>query len=233
MAELNPQQFFHGTTSPIKDGMVRPANDVDKSVSEYSMGDPGDMSEGDHAFVTRDENYAWNAAGTFHRNGMRPRVYETGPAPDMKPGPWNKDHPDILKHLELDDDSNHFGPRDKWTTEQVDRLHQPEYASKTGFPVRQRIDIMPGHQGTFPEINWNRFKEGGHRSQGLYETNHPEDNQVRYGMNWNEGVFDQAAKENNRVDLERNPPSRKAVFRASMEGKPIQPDPHRGQSTLF
>jgi hypothetical protein len=40
---------------------------------------------------------------------------------------------------------------------------------------------MPGRQGTFPQFNWNRFKEGGHRSQMGYEMNHPTDEQVKYG----------------------------------------------------
>src|SRR6478735_621393 len=85
--------LYHGTTSAIKD-RVLPADAVNKNVSPYSMGDPGDMSEGDHAFATKDEHYAWHAAGTFHKNGRRPRVYEVSPAHDMEPGPWNKDHPD-------------------------------------------------------------------------------------------------------------------------------------------
>jgi hypothetical protein len=106
-APLNGDQFFHGTTHAIKDKMVRPVNDLDDhhQVSEYSMGDPGDMSEGDHAFAARnDENYAWQAAHIFHPNGLRPRVYEVDPAADMKPGPWNPKHPDFLAHHDLHDD---------------------------------------------------------------------------------------------------------------------------------
>lgn len=175
MSALNGDQFFHGTTSPIKDGMVRPANHVDKYVSEHSMGDPGDMSEGDHAFVAKnDENYAWHAANTFHVNGMRPRVYETGPAADMKPGPWNRAHPDFEEHHEYD--------KGTMPESEKARNHQDEWGSKTGFPVKQRIDIMPGRQGTFPEVNWNRFKEDGLRSNLATEMNHPTDHQIKYGM---------------------------------------------------
>ena len=184
-------QFFHGTTSHIPD-VVRPANVVNKHVSEYSMGDPGDMSEGDHAFAIRNnEGYAWHAAGTFHRNGRRPRVYEVEPAADMKPGPWNKEHPDFLAHHELDDPDNYptvdsksedypvmMGMREE--AERARENHQDEWASPTGFKVKQRLDIMPGHQGTFPEVNWNRFKKDGPYHGG--EANHPTDEQVRYGM---------------------------------------------------
>jgi hypothetical protein len=168
------EHFYHGTTSAIKDGMVRPANATDRYVSEHSMGDPGDMSEGDHAFVIRNhENYAWHAANNFHTNGMRPRVYETEPAADMKPGPWNREHPDFEEHHEYDPGT--------MPEEEKARQHQDEWASKTGFKVRQRIDIMPGRQGTFSEFNWNRFKEGGHRSSMGYDVNHPTDAQVKYG----------------------------------------------------
>lgn len=176
-------QFFHGTTHAITDGVVRPVNDVPgKHVSEYSMGDPGDMSEGDHAFAIRnDENYAWHAAGTFHKNGRRPRVYEVEPAADMKPGPWNKEHPDFLRHAELDPDDKDY-PIDDWMrSDAVKSHHQDEWASKTGFPVKKRIDIMPGRQGTFPEVNWNRFKgPDTHPAYGP-DVNHPSDDQIKYG----------------------------------------------------
>jgi hypothetical protein len=183
--------YFHGTTHNITDGMVRPADDVDKEPSEYSMGDPGDLSEGDHAFVVRNnENYAWHAALTFHKNGRRPRVYETGPSPDMKPGPWNKEHPDFLYHHGLEDpqDYPHVGPdSDDYPTslsmkedaEEARANHQDEWASPTGFPVRKRIDIMPGRQGTFPTENWNKYKNGSPR-YGI-DANHPHDMQIQYG----------------------------------------------------
>lgn len=195
MANLNPDQFFHGTTAAIKDGVVRPVNDVPgKHVSEYSMGDPGDMSEGDHAFaIKNDENYAWHAAHTFHANGRRPRVYEVEPAADMKPGPYNKEHPDFLEHHELDNpdhyptvglDSDDYramvGMREAAEDARADH-HQDEWGSPTGFKVKQRVDTMPGRQGTFPEVNWDRLKS----SQAPHwagSASHPDDEQVRYGM---------------------------------------------------
>lgn len=183
------ENFYHGTTHNITD-VVRPANDVDRHVSEYSMGDPGDLSEGDHAFaIKNDENYAWHAANTFHPGARRPRVYEVEPAKDMVPGPWNKDHPNFLEHHGLDDpDSFHVAPGSddepyiKALREEVEEKranHQDEWASPTGFPVRKRIDIMPGRQGTFPQTNWNRFKKDG--PYGGPDVNHPTHEQVQYG----------------------------------------------------
>lgn len=229
--------LYHGTTHVIRDGVVRPADAVDKNVSEYSMGDPGDMSEGDHAFATKDENYAWNAAGTFHKNGRRPRVYETEPAHDMVPGPWNKEHPDFLMHHGLDDPNDYHvapGSEDEETHAYAKEaaenarteLHQPEYASKTGFPVRSRLDIMPGHQGTFPTVNWNRFKPADTSPAYGPDANHPSDEAIEYGH---------LPKEPDRTGdmLESQHPENRrggASLRAFMEGKP---EPEHKDPTLF
>lgn len=227
MSVLNGDQFFHGTTYPITD-MVRPANDTDHHVSEYSMGDPGDMSEGDHAFVSRNnEAYAWHAAHAFHVNGRRPRVYETGPAEDMKPGPWNKEHPDFLAHHELDDPDY---PPSKEDVATAESNHQDEWASKTGFPVRRRIDIMPGRQGTFPEINWNRFKQGGHRTAMGLEVNHPTSEQVQYGMMGHPGK--RASDPRNFGPDEGVKRRGGASLRAFLEGKP-DPGPLADHPRLF
>jgi hypothetical protein len=185
-----PGRFFHGTTHAIKDGVVRPADAVDKGVSEYSFGDPGDMSEGDHAFAIRNnENYAWHAATTFHPSLRRARVYEVEPAADMKPGPWNKEHPNFLQHHELDD-PDHYPTVSKDSddypvmtamreeAENARANHQDEWASQSGFPVRKRIDVMPGRQGTFPNISWGRFSNQPYNQR----MNHPDDEDVKYGV---------------------------------------------------
>lgn len=164
---LNPQQFFHGTTYDVSD-KVLPAKTAGTKVSGYSEGDPGDLSQGDHAFAIRnDEDYAWRAAIQFHNNGGRPRVYTVDPAPDMKPGPWNKEHRDFSYHVASR--VNHSDP---------EALHQDEWASKEGFNVTGRVDIAPGHQGTFPQLNWNQFRGEGH---GGYDANHPSDAVIKWG----------------------------------------------------
>lgn len=231
MSNLNPDQFFHGTTHAIKDGVVRPADDADKDVSEHSFGDPGDMSEGDHAFAIRNnEHYAWHAAATFHSSLRRPRVYEVEPAPDMKPGPWNKEHPNFLAHHELDSDDPDYPPHPDDVAE-AERNHQDEWASPTGFPVKRRIDIMPGRQGTFPQVSWDRFQTSGPR--GGSGASHPSDSQVKYGMGLQQAP-EAAHKEHAAVTEERAPaPKRRtgASLRAFMEGKP-DPGP-KPQPTLF
>jgi hypothetical protein len=209
---------------------VRPANDVDKYPSEGSMGDPGDLSQGDHAFVTQDEAYAWHAAGTFHKNGRRPRVYETGPAADMKPGPWNKEHPDFLAHHELDDPDYPPHPDDVAAAQE---RHQPEWASPTGFPVRKRIDIMPGHQGTFPGENWNKYKDPEQMSPAYGpDANHPSDEEARYGtLGHPEKRSTGPANYGPPPDRSGAAPRRTgAALRAYMQGKP-EPEPK--YATLF
>lgn len=219
---LNPDQFFHGTTAAVKDGMVRPANAVDKNPSEWSMGDPGDMSEGDHAFAVRgSEYYAWHAAHNFHNNGRRPRVYEVDPAKDMKPGPWNKEHPDFLEHNDLDSASHPDDIQDA-----MDH-HQDEWASKTGFRVRKRIDIMPGRQGTFSEVNWNKYKSVGARFGP--DANHPNHEQALYGMH-----HEDIPKTSDLPEPEEEPRRRSgASLRAFMEGKPEPKPEPRHELTLF
>lgn len=228
---LSPDQFFHGTTHNIADGMVRPADHADKNVSEYSFGDPGNMSEGDHAFVIRNhEDYAWHAANTFHPSLRRSRVYEVGAADDMKPGPWNKEHPNYASH--------HWGeesvPNSQMDKEEVEAAlregqHQDEWGSKTGFPVKKRIDIMPGQQGTFPGISWGRFSEHPYH-QGI---NHPSNEAVRYGHAGLDRVLDQAHKMNTPAPVEGRQPGQ--TLRDFMMGKPAPKpgEPNHPQGALF
>lgn len=230
MTDLNPQQFYHGTTYPIKDTHVRPAWDVDKDPSDYSMGDPGDMSEGDHAFVSEDEGHAWRIANTVRQGPGRPRVYSTGDAPDKKPGPWNPQHPDWLSHVEMDHPDPEYQPTKDQIHEEIMEGSLPEWGSKTGFPVRERIDIMPGHQGTFPNINWKRYSGVDNAA-----ANHPSDYMVQYGhVNTTKMVKD-AHKDNEAFNQQKpglKEPSRRSgrALRAFMMGKP---EPPEHLATLF
>lgn len=235
---LNPQQFFHGTTHAIKDTHVRPGWDVDKDPSEYSMGDPGDMSEGDHAFVSEDEHHAWRIANTVRQGPGRPRVYSTGDAPDKKPGPWNPQHPNFLEHAELDHPDPQYAPTKDQIHEEIMTASLPEWGSKTGFPVRERIDIMPGHQGTFPNINWKRYSEGITNASA----NHPNDTMVQYGSlglkrSPHERVHAEAIKDNEAFNQQKpglKEPSRRtgAALKAYMRGEP-DPGPLADHPRLF
>lgn len=161
-------QFFHGTTHDVGE-RVLPASKAGVPVSGYTEGDPGNLSGGDHAFAVRnDEDYAWRAALRFHSNGQRPRVYKVEPADDMKPGPWNKEHRDFYQHVS-----------ERMNVSDPSALHQDEWASRTGFKVTGQHDIAPGHQGTFPSLNWNQFKRNGPKVGP--DANHPSDSLIKWG----------------------------------------------------
>jgi hypothetical protein len=51
------------------------------------------------------------------------------------------------------------------------------------FNVEDRIDTMPGHQGTFPSINWKQFEQFVPNPEGIpRDVNHPTPHQVEHGM---------------------------------------------------
>lgn len=47
--------------------------------------------------------------------------------------------------------------------------------------ITGRHDIMPGRQGTFPDLNWNQFKGKDHDEYDTVDVNHPTDAEVKYG----------------------------------------------------
>lgn len=52
----------------------------------------------------------------------------------------------------------------------------PEWVSRKGFKVTEQIDTKPGHQGTFPSVNWNLHKVRGYGS----DANHPDWEEVQH-----------------------------------------------------
>jgi hypothetical protein len=87
---------------------------------------------------------------------------------------------------------------------------------------------MPGRQGTFPGVNWNRAKP--HGPWGT-DVNHPRDMEVQYGMMGHNGP-EAAHKEKAQIEKERESTGRQGrSLREFMEGKPVQPN--HGHPTLF
>ena len=72
-------------------------------------------------------------------------------------------------------------------------LGKDEVVSQIGFPIKRRIDTMPGRQGTFPQINWwdhthpvgkdiwdpKKYQAWEHVDSA--EVNHPSDDEITYG----------------------------------------------------
>lgn len=163
--------LFHGSGQDIS--KVRPSQ-------EHGVSTFGDAGKGttqvakEHAFATTSEHDAWyfagRAHGAYHQRDetgapVRPRVYTVAPHPDMQMGLRNSERPG--------------GPRPSRFG-----LNNPDKGEYTAphFNVTGRIDIKPGHQGTFPQINWNQFPKG--NFNGPYvsdDLNHPSKEDEEFG----------------------------------------------------
>lgn len=156
------ESFFHGTASHISDA-VRPGAQVGKTVWGRTGESHGQPSE-EHAFATSHEDEAWNFArfaGGADKS-RRARVYTVAPHPDMKVGVHHPEHAEYSPDL--------------------GGIH--EYVAPE-FKVTGRHDIAPGHQGTFPNINWHQFAH----ADIFGDPNHPTSEQVEEGQSFYPGTF--------------------------------------------
>jgi len=147
MSNLSPHQFplYHGTSHPIEGNHIIPGADIGHSGWGDTGGDLHDEASEDHAWATPSEKVAWGYAlfsSTQHDDwrsagkdpAMRPRVHEVAPNAHMSEGKT-------------------------WTI--ADHGHQ-EFKAPSFEKTGTVHDIMPGRQGTFPNINWAQF----HRDPG-------------------------------------------------------------------
>lgn len=149
------EQFFHGTRYDIRHTVLPGGRAPHRNWF-------GEDNPHGKAFATTDEDIAWDYAKGAEGNWdkRRTRVYEVAPSAKREPGTWNKQHP------------GHSG---------LDREDMKEWMAPS-WKVRRRIDIKPGHQGTFPQLNWNQFAshEGPNKVQ-QGDVNHPTPRQVESG----------------------------------------------------
>jgi hypothetical protein len=172
---LQPKQFFHGSDREIKGTHILPAEKIKEEGNYPGMHTAGGRPVGAQAFATTNENVAWNFAG--HGRG-RQRVYQVSDDTGTRDlGLYNVEHPD------------HYGSGRSDLAEHI----------ANQWKIEKRLDIMPGHQGTFP-INWAQFKPGMHWG----DVNHPKPQDVEQGhegsrmrRNYDES---QAAQHRNRVE---------------------------------
>lgn len=162
------QQFFHGTTHDIPvGGYIVPAKQSGRS--QWNGAGYGGQRSESHAFATGKEHEAWHfadTAGTIQRSQYlhgyadeapgRVRVHVVDAAPKMRYGIYNPKN------------FNHDSRNGSW-----DEYTAPRFKSKG------TIDIKPGHQGTFPQLNWNQF--GGPDFPYHQDANHPTDEQIEKG----------------------------------------------------
>lgn len=160
---LNTSQFlYHGTARPIEGDKILPASVHGKGSYWGNTGHTrGEPSE-NHAWAIGDEHQAWGFA-------------------------LDRADFDLLEHPE-DADGHPVSPRAR-----VYAVHPNEHMSAGGdtsvpgeikaphFDIAHPLDIQPGHQGTFPGVNWNRHVDPKTYLPGDEDANHPSDESIKYG----------------------------------------------------
>lgn len=193
MAERSVQ-FYHGTTHDVRPGdYIVPANQSGNS--QWGNHGYGSQKSSEHAFATTKEDIGWSFAESAGRLGRskavlgygppvdRVRLHTVAPNPQMRPGVFNSAHP---SHDPAQGDLH------EWVA--------PKFRS-TGT-----VDIMPGHQGTFPSLNWNQFSRP--RMDPSQDANHPYDSEIIGGHGTNpippSGVTDRQWSEDIKARSEKN-----------------------------
>jgi len=182
---LNSQQFlYHGTAMDVEGGKVLPASEHGKGSYWGSTGQSRGEAANKHAWAVPDEERAWNFA--------HDRVVHTSNEHD-----WNPRARVYAVHQNEAQSPGH----DKSIPGEVKAPH---------FDVAQRHDIMPGRQGTFPEVNWNNHVQHTGLFRENEDANHPTNLSVQFGHkyshegdHWNGQMRRQAAKEDLARSMER------------------------------
>lgn len=154
--DLNKDQFlFHGTATDVPGDKILPAK-VHGGTSHWgdigsTRGEPANA----HAWAHPDEKQTWDFA--------MDRVIHTSNETEWNPR---------ARVYAVHPNAQQSPGKDPSIPGEVKAPH---------FDIAQRIDIMPGRQGTFPEINWNDhiLHTGGLSDKE--DANHPKDTSVQFG----------------------------------------------------
>lgn len=161
MSALSKDQFlFHGTADEIHGDKILPAKVHGGNSNWGTTGSAYDEPSNEHAWAHPSEHKTWEFAQdrVNYQYGMWGETGEThgrrARVYAVKP-------------------NDHTTPGNGGVPGEFKAPH---------FDIAHPIDIMPGRQGTFPEINWNKHAlEGGSRIPGDGDPNHPTDAEVQYG----------------------------------------------------
>lgn len=168
--EFEGGALYHGTGHEVAPGdSIMPGATYGKSSFRHVGPGPRGVAHSKSAFATTKESEAWHFANTAAtKHGGRARVYEVEPHPEMQPGLYNPAHPTYKRRT-----SSHGGV--SWA----------EWASPSFKPTGRTVDTMPGHQGTFPQLNWKQFAKAD-GSAFRDHVNHPDPKDVQDGHPWSQ-----------------------------------------------
>lgn len=188
---LSGKQFFHGSSAAIPvGGTLVPGAQIGKR-NYPSLRTVGNRVSNSKVFTTTDENTAWDFADSGAKSnnpGIRQRVYVARPSEDARPGLNHNEHP-------------------RWNGYTGGRENLKEYVSSTA-EVADRIDIKPGHQGTFP-LNWHQFTP---KNRWHTDVNHPTDEAVHYGHPGS-ALYNQSLKDTyGEIQPKPEPPQKEKLF---------------------
>lgn len=155
VSNLNPQQFlYHGTAMDVEGDKLLPASVHGKGSYWGDTGHTRNEPAQDYAWAHPNEATAWSFADDrlkAHLMGVPGVPEET----EMRRSRVYAVHPNPEQSPGHD-------------------LSIPGEVKAPHFDVAERIDIQPGAQGTFPDINWNKYaRGGGTQLPGDEDANHP------------------------------------------------------------
>lgn len=178
---LGPQFLYHGTTREIE-GQILPAK-VHGGQSYWGAtgGDVRGEASEDYAWAHPHETKTWDAA--MDRTNFHYQQWdESNPHPIAPRARVYAVHPN----------ENQSPGNDVSMAGEIKSTH---------FKIAHPIDIMPGHQGTFPEVNWNEHVKADTYLPGDEDANHPSHLSVQFGHH--AGVWGQAGVERLHEDAKK------------------------------
>ena len=140
MTTLSPVQFpelFHGSATDVED-RVLPRAQTGVRPNHPGKKDATGRSDRYNAHASSEESSAWfYAHSAAEKVNQRSRVYEVEAThPDTQVGIYNATHPKFGRRVKED-----------WG----------EYIAPE-FEVKRQLDVMPGQQGTLPQIDWEQHR---------------------------------------------------------------------------